>query len=256
MQRFLMLFCAVLSLLCAVVLTPAADASAVSTNCNACGAGVDLSGCDFTNRNKTSFLYPGANFTNAILTGANFIADLSGANLQGATVTNTNFRLANLANISSGGITGVPAALPLSWQLIDGYLVGPKANLAGVNFANADLEGAILTGANLSNANLSNADLVLANLTGANLDGANLLNAFLLRTVSGGITGTPSALPASWRLINGYLVGRSANLEGANLAGAVLSSVSLVDVKFTNANLAGAQLINVEIARAIFRTQI
>ena len=140
MKRVFVWFCVTALLLCVDVFAPSHRASAVSTNCNAYGAGVDLSGCDFTNRNKTSFLYPGANFTNAILTGANFIADLSGANLQGATVTNTDFRLAIFSNIASGGITGVPAALPLSWQLIDGYLVGPTANLAGGNFANAYLE--------------------------------------------------------------------------------------------------------------------
>jgi uncharacterized protein YjbI with pentapeptide repeats len=50
---------------------------------------------------------------------------------------------------------------------VDGYTIGPLA----------DLPGAVLAGANLRGANLSGANLSGANLSGANLSGANLLNA-------------------------------------------------------------------------------
>jgi alpha-tubulin suppressor-like RCC1 family protein/uncharacterized protein YjbI with pentapeptide repeats len=76
--------------------------------------------------------------------------------------------------------------------LINGYLVGPGANLSGANLTGANLSGVNLTGANLTNANLSGTDLTGAILTGVR---------------SGGITGTPSALPTGWALVNGYLVG-------------------------------------------------
>jgi uncharacterized protein YjbI with pentapeptide repeats len=127
--------------------------------------------------NLTGALLSGANLTNATLTGAN----LSGANLSGATLT----------GVTSGGITGTPAALPAGWTLVDGYLIGPGANLTGAN----------LTGADLTNANLTNAILTNANLSGTNLTGATLTG-----VTSGGITGMPAALPAGWTLVDGYLL--------------------------------------------------
>ena len=46
-----------------------------------------------------------------------------------------------------GEITGRPFDLPEGWQLLTGYLVGPGADLRGVDFADADLSGANLEGA-------------------------------------------------------------------------------------------------------------
>jgi hypothetical protein len=72
---------------------------------------------------------------------------------------------------------------------VDGYTIGPLAdlpgavlagaNLAGANLAGANLAGANLRGANLSRANLSRANLTDANLTDANLSRANLTDANL-----------------------------------------------------------------------------
>ena len=61
-----------------------------------------------------------------------------------------------------GGITGDPFSLPTDWQLTQGYLIGPEANLY-----HANLTGSDLTEANLASAYLRNADLYSANLTGA-----------------------------------------------------------------------------------------
>ena len=131
---------------------------------------------------------PGADLSGADLSGAN----LSGANLSGAKASGTNLIGANLDNVASGGVTGTPASLPADWSLVNGYFVGPHA----------DLSGADLSDANLSGLNLSGANLYGSNLSGSNLSGANL---FGVR--SGGITGTPASLPAGWSLANGYLVG-------------------------------------------------
>jgi uncharacterized protein YjbI with pentapeptide repeats len=76
---------------------------------------------------------------------------------------------------------------PEDWSLVDGYLIGLSANLTGANLSGADLN----------------------------------------RVISGGITGTPSALPAGWILVDGYLVGEAANLIDANLIGANLSGADL-----------------------------
>lgn len=129
----------------------------------------------------------GATLSGAILEGM-FLqySDFKGANLSDAVLIR-----ANLYGVLSGGIIGTPRSLPTYWSLINGYLIGP--------------------GANLSN---------------ANLEGANLANARLDAVTSGGITGTPAALPTGWRLIGGYLigpgganVGYGANLTNANLNG-------------------------------------
>ena len=113
-----------------------------------------------------------------------------------------------LTNVKSGGITGDGSTtLPTNWQLIEGYLIGP--------------------GADLTDANLSGVDLSGANLSGADLSGADLTNATLSSVKSGGITGTPSHLPTNWQLIDGYLIGPGADLTDADLSGVDLSGVDL-----------------------------
>jgi len=79
---------------------------------------------------------------------------------------------------------------------VNGYEVGPNAELG-----EADLRGADLSGADLTFSDLTNARLDGANLTGANLGGADLTNASLDR----------------------------ANLAGLNLSGACLAGVKLND---------------------------
>ncbi|HQQ62497.1 MAG TPA: pentapeptide repeat-containing protein [Pseudomonadales bacterium] len=176
---------------------------------------------------------PGADLSGANLTGVDLSsANLNGANLYNVVLTNavlanTDLSNADLNKVKSGSITGTPAALPVNWRLINGYLVGPgarlkSADLTGANLANLDLNGtelwlAILDSANLSNtvltnvslssAHLPNATLISANLTDANLYGADLTNANL----------------ANANLTNVYL--GNANLSGAVLTGAILSGV-------------------------------
>ena len=65
----------------------------------------------------------------------------------------------------------------------------------------------------------------------------NPAGATLKGAVSGGIVGSPSALPASWSLINGWLVGPGAPLYRANLAGVDLSNAELTGTVWVEANL-------------------
>lgn len=144
--------------------------------CDWCSfAGANLSNTDF----KDATL-GGSSLTSANLDGANFAdADLSSTGMAGAT-----FVGATLTGVSSGWITGSPQSLPTGWSDVDGYLIGPGAQLGGVNLsgqvlfnadlARADLEDANLTAVNLSAAQLGAADLTGANLTRANLTGAEL----------------------------------------------------------------------------------
>ena len=90
----------------------------------------------------------------------------AGADLNSAILTYADLTGAYLHGIRSGAITGTPQVLPSNWQLTQGYLIGPQAEL--------------------SNANLANANLYVANLSDANLTGATLIG---IR--SGGITGIP-----------------------------------------------------------------
>jgi uncharacterized protein YjbI with pentapeptide repeats len=122
-------------------------------------------------------------------------------------------------------------------------------NLTSVNLTGANLTGATLTGATLTGANLSGANLTGATLTGATLTGANLSGANLARVSSGGIIGTPSALPSPWILVIGYLLGPSADLAGAgivyeNLTGADLAGADLEAANLGNDNLTGVDLTN------------
>lgn len=219
------------------------------------------------------FIGPNANLNNADLTGANLSdGDLKGADLTGANLSGAILSGANLAGVSSGSIAGVPASLPTGWSLIGGYLIGPganlrnallqgadltSANLSGASVSGANFSGADLSGANIEGVDLSGIDLSYANFTGENLIGFNLSNSNLagsnlsevslasanLDGVSSGmITGIPTALPANWLLVNGYLIGPRSNLTDAQLVAANLSNADLVEANLSGANLYQATL--------------
>ena len=168
--------------------------------------------------NFSSAIVQGANFNGAYLIRANFGgSDLSYSNMTNANLSDVNLAGAVLRGVSSGGITGVPTGLPSGWALTAGYLVGPEANLSGIDFGSADFGG--------------------LNLAGANIDNADLSDTNLIGVKSGSISGTPASLPSGWRLVGGFLLG-----NGANLAGAGLANSNLTDVNLQNSNLAGADL--------------
>ena len=160
----------------------------------------------------------GANFRNANLYKANLGgADLSYANLNGAVLQDVNLAGAVLRGVQSNGINGTPTSLPSGWNLISGVLIGPAVNLEGLD---------------LGSANLDNVDLTRTSVEGANFSKVTLGN-----VKSGFISGTPAALPADWKLVDGYLVG-----NGADLSGAVLTTSDLTNANLKNTNLAGADL--------------
>jgi uncharacterized protein YjbI with pentapeptide repeats len=208
--------------------TPAPSPGVDWSDCNLSTA--NLSGADLTEANLI-----GADLTGADLTGTNLSnARLITANLKGADVAGANLD-APMAGVSSGGVTGVPAALPPHWLTADGYLIGPAANLTG-----ADLAGMNLTGDDLSAATLTG-----TNLSGTSLSGANLVNA-----ASGAISGTPASLPGNWVLLGGYLLGPNAQLDGADLSGRDLSGLDLTDANLSLSSLDGAQLTDTDLTGA------
>ena len=214
---------------------------------------------------------PGADLTYANLTGADLTeADLGNANLTDAKMGQTalagaDLAYATLTGVSSGSITGTPAALPQNWSLHNGYLVGPGADLYLADLSNQDLSGLTLTGIDLSNASVRNANLSDADLAGVNLGdafmaGANLTGANLAAEQSGLIDGIPSALPAHWSLQGGFLIGPDADLQGdtlngfqlsgSDLTGADLSNADLVSANLASADLTGANLTNATVDTA------
>ncbi|CAB4874703.1 unannotated protein [freshwater metagenome] len=218
-----------------------------------------------------------ANLTDADLTGL----DLTGADLNHAAIGNANFSGTTLTGVSSGYLSGTPINVPSPWVLLNGYLVGPGANLrnAGlspIDFGTADLTNADLSGANLSGSNLSAAtldgiksngvlgDMALpptwlnirgcacpsgllvgpkANLAGADITYLNMAAATLTGVRSGSVTGRSYLLPAGWVLLQGYLVGPSADLRGANLSNQSLDGLNLTDVDLTGADITNSTFV-------------
>ena len=148
------------------------------------GPTADLMGADFTGEQLVGVNFVGNNLAYANLSGTNLKgANLTDTNLKGANLSDANLGEANLTNIQSTGIIGTPKTLPPDWQLINRFLVGPRANLSNANFSHADLTNLNLTHVNFAGANLSYADLSGANLAGANFTGANLTAARWLNTI-------------------------------------------------------------------------
>ena len=166
--------------------------------------GTKLDGANLTNANMYSSYMAGATFIGTNLTGAN----MARVNLDGADLTG-----ADLTGVVSGGITGTPLALPTGWALSAGYLIGPGADLRG------------------------------ANLTGVDLTGVDLTGAILNGVRSGGMTGTPIALPSPWQFAGGYLLGPGADLSGARLDGLDLWFLDLTDADISGASINQASFI-------------
>ena len=162
---------------------------------------------------------PNVNLTNATLTSQN----LTGKDLSGTNLTSANLTSATLTGVKSGSVTGTPT-LSASYNMINGYIIGPNVNLT-----NAALTSQNLTGKDLS---------------GTNLTGTNLTSATLTGVISGSITGTPT-LSASYNMINGFIVGPSVNLSSANLSSQNLTGKDLSNADLSNANLSNATVTNI-----------
>ncbi len=204
--------------------------------------GADLSGTNLAGCTVTGDL-TGADLSGAVLTNTYFNgADLSGADLTGANLGGVDLASSVLTGVRSGANTGFPYALPINWHFDLGYLIGPGTDLSGKDLAGLSDPGANLAGANLAASDLTGANLSSATLTGANLAGTDLTGATLDYVRSGGITGTPAALPTNWSLAGGYLLGPNANLRSADLTGADLTGAYLSTADLTNAILTGANI--------------
>jgi len=227
------------------------------------GPYANLSSLDLSNINFSGTNLHHANLSAANLTGANLAnmdltqTGLTGVNLRNANITAANLTGVDLQGVFSSGLVGTPIGLSSEWQLYQGYLLGPRANLAGVDFSNKDLRDAHLKGvsfasANFSNANLAGVDLTGTNLSGALLNGTNLTGTNMTDVTLDGayginLIGTPTGLSSSFKILRNYLLGpkvnlNNADLSGLDLTGSDLSGVSLLYADLSNANLENANL--------------
>jgi uncharacterized protein YjbI with pentapeptide repeats len=157
---------------------------------------------------------PGADLAGVNVVGGDLACtDLTGAQLDGVAARGLTVSRNEFTGSWSGCTGGV--TLPAGWKLGNGFLIGPKANLSGIDVNTLDLSGTNLTGAS-----------------------------------SGNVTGTPSSLPTGWRLVNGYFVGAGANLSDANLANQNLAGIDLMGANLTRANLTGSDLTNANLSSA------
>jgi uncharacterized protein YjbI with pentapeptide repeats len=102
-----------------------------------------------------------ANLTEADLTEAN----LTSTYLHQARVGGADFTDATLTWLSTGDLVDCPASLPAAWRCLSSLLIGPSADLTGVDLTSADLTGMDLTDANFTHVDLTGANLQDANLT-------------------------------------------------------------------------------------------
>jgi uncharacterized protein YjbI with pentapeptide repeats len=192
---------------------------------NADLSSADLSGMDLTGAQLSRVKLAGANLSNVNLSKA-WIGgiDLSNADISGINLTGTS----SFGQVTSGGlIASTPPTLPPNWQLTNGYLIGPSANL---------------TGADLSGLDLSGSDLAQATITNANVTGTSLAGATITYMSTGGLTGQPKTLPAGLSIVDGYLAGPKAYLYRAALSGVNLGGYDLTGAYLGLANLSGANL--------------
>lgn len=123
----------------------------------------DISDSVLVNSVFTNSTLSYVNLTNADLTGATLTnATLTGTTLSGATLTG-----ADLTGIKSGNVTSsTTTKLPENWKLINGYMVGPKANLTGSTFSrNADTDDIIVNNHSLKNTNINLIGHIINNKT-------------------------------------------------------------------------------------------
>jgi uncharacterized protein YjbI with pentapeptide repeats len=168
-----------------------------------------------------------ANLTDTDLSLANlFGANLFGANLYNANLHNANLSEANLSDAYLGG-----AALGHA-NLYEAQL--RRANLHGANLRSANIRFANLSGADLSKADFRWADLWAAQLSNADLRQAHFVRANLSRAQLDGADASGA------RLISAELV--LADLEKANLREADLRYSRLTQSNLASATLTGARL--------------
>ena len=212
--------------------------------------------------NLSSFILNDMDLRNVNLTGA----DLSAARMTSVNLTNTNLTDATLTSVYGNSIVGTPIALPEDWTIQKGLLIGPTANLSGLDITGVDFRGLNLSGASLRSSNLIESNLSGLNLQDVELGSIGLVNTNVSDTDfagvdfdevrSFGITGTPKTLPSGFVLRSGFLIGPGANLSSANMTNFNFTDINLSEVNLKSANLTNANLAGVDLTSTLVRGAI
>ena len=208
---------------------------------------------------------PGVNLSNANLININFEnidlrdsnlskSNLSNAKFIGTELGNTDLTYAVLNNITSSNITTTPI-FSTSYKIYNKFIVGPNVNLSNcdlsyINTLPKDLSDTDLSGANLCSANLSN-----NNLSNTKLNNTNLTDVKFTSVRSGGISGIPK-LSEEYKLINGYIIGPSINLMGANLSNATISNLNLTGLNMDDTNLENSTICETILSNCTFNNSV
>jgi len=145
--------------------------------------GLNYSDCTLQNANFSYALLSngvlrGAFISGSTLANGNFEnVDFTGASINNVNLDGADLTGATLNYVSSGSVTGTPKALPSNWSILNGYLVGPLAQLGGAAFQNFSFVGQDLAGTSFSFANLYGTRFPSLNLAGDDFSRAQLTNA-------------------------------------------------------------------------------
>ncbi len=196
-------------------------------------AGWDFSGIDFRYADMSMSNFSNINFSTSNLAHVNFAYSV----LDGVDFSNTNLDRAYLLHTSmrgviSGGIVGADLVLPPDWRLVQGFLIGPFANLRHKAITNSNLAGAQMMYAQLAYTNLASSQLQGADLSGSDARGADMSYTNL----------TGATLRWSSLMWSNFSF---ANLTGANLSGAFLAGANFHGANLSGADLTGADLTGV-----------
>ncbi len=195
--------------------------------------GWDFSAVDFRYSDMSMSTFRNINFSNSNLAHVNFAYSV----LDGVDFSNTNLDRAYLRNTSmrgviSGGIVGSDLDLPADWRLVQGFLIGPFANLTNKAINNSNLAGAQLMYAQLAYANLASSQLQGADLSGSDARGADMS----YTNLSGATLRWSTVMWSNFSF---------ADLTGANLSGAFLAGANFHGANLSGADLTGADLTGV-----------
>jgi uncharacterized protein YjbI with pentapeptide repeats len=250
------------------------------------GPGADLSDTNLSEANMLSIDLTGSMLVSTNLTST----DLVDVKLVGADLTNAIMQNTIVTGVRATYLASCPKIRPAPWSCVTVesgiHMVGPKAQLSGVNLDGANLDSVNITGADLTGASIQNASLVnsdfedamladvmfdSSDMTNAIFHGADLTNASMLNTTVIGVQavdliGCPDKAPSQWTCQETWksgfiLYGPAVNLayakltltdfEGANLSNADLYSTHLDYADLANANLSGTDLRHADLSHAI-----
>jgi uncharacterized protein YjbI with pentapeptide repeats len=216
-----------------------------------------LAGADFTGAiiNGANFAYSGltaqqlystASYQDRDLTGVRLTSDLSGGNLAGQNLTNADLTGTKLTGADFTGATirgakfdSSPNRPLLTAQQLYSTASYQAHDLRGVSMPWTDLTGGNLAGQDLTGANLAGCTLSGADLTGAIVKGATL-------SANGTFTAEQLYSTASYRSRDLAGIRLSGSLSGWNLAGQSLVNANLqaylAATDFSSADLRGTTM--------------